>query len=187
MSEQVPIDPAEAVLDGCSTGVCRPVGRVLLYFSSLGTGGCLGSLGERLARLVESPSEHNLFRLPRAGLDGLEWIFEGFLSSAFPLVGAGLAFFLFTQRDLAWWWFASVVLHAMLWLGDDNASAVGWVSGVLLCGMTGTALWFARAWQHNRWAREMAELQAENASRIAARERAQEAGDALAGQQPGDP
>jgi hypothetical protein len=44
---------------------------------------------------------------------------------------------------------------------------VALVSCLVLIGMIGTALWFLRQWQINRWANEMAVLQAENAVRRA--------------------
>ncbi len=52
------------------------------------------------------------------------------------------------------------------------AVAATWTTWAVLTGMMGTAVWFGRQWQMNRWAAEIAMLKAENAARRQARSNA---------------
>ena len=174
MSDRLPIDAGDAILDGCLTGATRPIFRLLLYLSSLLLGGSLAGLAAGIVEFAADPSLANLSEPAEGLLAGFPWILCGFLTPAFPLVVIGLAFFLHTERPLAWWWMVSVVLQGTMWLaaGYRAPSPFAWIPWLMLCGMLGTTVWFFRAWQRSRWAREIAVLEAENAVRIAECEQA---------------
>jgi hypothetical protein len=174
VSERPFIDPVDAMYDGCRSGLLRPFLRVPLYLSSLFLAGSLAGVANRTADLMDVPSLRTVASIVRGFGSGFRWVPESFVSSAFPLTCGGLAVFVLSNWRLTWWWYASVVIQSMICLGSHNGNWPAWI--LLGCAllMVGTGLWFVQAWQHNCWAREMAALEAENASRIAARERGTE-------------
>ena len=57
---------------------------------------------------------------------------------------------------------ATVVVISANALAYHHGKPGEWLLWLLLNVMIGTGIWFLRAWQTNRWARELVELEAEN-------------------------
>ena len=94
--------------------------------------------------------------------EGFGWILGSLFSSIGPIVVGLLCVFVMSSWAAYWWWVATVVLVSANALASGPSKPSEWLVWWLLHGMIGTGVWFLKAWQTNRWARELVEVQAEN-------------------------
>lgn len=123
--------------------------------------------------------------LAATGSPDLDWLlgpFDGSKTGIFfwmltGVLGLGAAWFKFSRLDsgggIRWGIFIGLVAAAWLAIRSHKLDSgwlpvtAAWGTWAITLTMIGTALWFMRQWQMNRWATEMAMLQAENAARRA--------------------
>lgn len=97
-----------------------------------------------------------------------------FLLNLIVVLG-GLGWFIRTERDLAWFWGALVSVFSLLgvlgWISNLGFTIWSllavWVSYLVMITAVLSAVAFVVVWRRNRWAGEIAMLQAENAQRRA--------------------
>jgi hypothetical protein len=151
----------------------------------------IGQAGMAAGDLVESGS-----------LD-LDWMRGPFGSSKLAIffwmltgvLGLGAAWFKYSRLDggsgIRWGIFTGVIAALSLGMYTHQndpewlPASAAWGTGAITLGMLGTALWFMRQWQMNRWATELLELQIENAERR--RELEEGSGTESTGPEPLDP
>jgi hypothetical protein len=99
-----------------------------------------------------------------------EWFFLNLIA-----VIGGLGWFFRTERDLAKFWGALVAVFGFLgvagWISHLRFSVWSqlavWITYLIATAVVLSAVAFVVVWRRNRWAAEMAMLQAENAQRRA--------------------
>ncbi len=97
-----------------------------------------------------------------------------FLLNLIVVLG-GLGWFVRTERDLAWFWGALVSVFSLLgvlgWISNFGFTiwplVAVWFSYLVTITAVLSAVAFVVVWRRNRWAGEIAMLQAENAQRRA--------------------
>jgi len=95
-----------------------------------------------------------------------EWILGSLLSSIGPLVIGLLCVFVISSWSGYWWWFGTVALVSAHVIFDEE-EILAWGIWVLLLAMLAAGIRTWQMWKRNKWAAELAVLQAENAVMLA--------------------
>ena len=135
--------------------------RSLIFISGLVLGGSLGEMIDAASSRNFSP-ENVLDGM----LDGPEWILGSLLSSIGPLVIGLLCVFVISSWSGYWWWFGTVALVSAHVIFDEE-EILAWGIWVLLLAMLAAGIRTWQMWKRNKWAAELAVLQAENAVMLA--------------------
>jgi hypothetical protein len=142
--------------------------RIVLFVLVILLGGLLGALADFSADLIDSwihpgmtGSPGTFYIISNAGGEAMKCS----LSSAFPLYLLVIVAVVF---DLGFFRCCCVTLAMTVLISLYlNKSDLGWIIGLILLGMVTWSTVWLRHWRRNRWAVEMAMLQAENAQRRA--------------------
>ncbi len=152
-----------------TSGLLGLVLNVLVFMTALWLGLMIGGAAMAAADLVEGGS-----------LD-LDWLAGPFRSSRsatffwmlFGVLGLAGSYFKFSRLDsgggILWGFLNGAIGALCLWFQlsrhsvDVLPKCAAWAVWAISLGMIGTALWFLRQWQMNRWATELIALETENA------------------------
>ena len=89
------------------------------------------------------------------------WTFRWVFTSAAPLVIGAMCVFIISSWSSYWWWVGTVALVGAAAAGEKNLRW-GWLVWALLVAMVASGVWYWRAWQQNRWAKELMAIEMEN-------------------------
>jgi hypothetical protein len=158
------------------------VGRILvklfLFVSAVWVGCSLGALALVAGRC--GTSWYNAL-----GWLGNVWaspllLFSVWLLPNIVVLGGGIGYFMLSDNTGYKAWGVVVALESFFvmagWSMDLYTAwpiTIAWISWLVLLGMVETGIWLVRQMQTNRWARELAVLNMENAYRRAEREAAE--------------
>jgi hypothetical protein len=155
-------DPVEVF----GASVWRFMPRMGIFLSALMLGGLVGEMAREFRHGFPDIED---FVDPF--LEAPQWIYLWIFTSAAPLVIGLMCVFLISSWSPYWWWVATVALVSAAATGQSSRAGWGWLVWLILVVMVAAAVWYWKAWQQNRWARELMAIEVENqVSRIQAEE-----------------
>ena len=164
------MDAGDSMLQGCA----QPILRFFGFVSAVWLGGIIAGASLGMGDLVIDPLA-NWSRPLRYMALGPLFLLSGWFFLNLVIVIGGLGWYVRTERNLPKFWASLVTVCAILGVAGSIKSAwfspwqtvATWLTLAILIAVLVAAVAFVIQWQRNRWAVEMAMLQAENAQRRA--------------------
>lgn len=165
-----PVDAGEIFARGCGQAFFRFFG----FIAALWIGTWIAGIALGMGQVVENPAWGWRFTISHLSFGPAMLLSKLFLLNLIVVIG-GLAWFVRTERDLAWFWGSLVMVFSLLgvigWISSFKfpiwSLVAVWISYLVVLTGVLSAIAFVVAWRRNRWAGEMAMLQAENVQRRA--------------------
>lgn len=130
--------------------------RMGIFLSALVVGGFVGEMAGEFRRGFPDFDDF-MDPFQEAPMWTYQWVF----TSAAPLVIGMMCVFIISSWSAYWWWVATVALVGAA-AADANHARWGWLVWALLVAMVAAGVWYWKAWQRNRWARELMVIEVEN-------------------------
>jgi hypothetical protein len=136
----------------------RFIQRAGLFVSALVVGGAIGELAVEFRDGLP-----DLGDLADPFLEASRWAYSWVFTSAAPLVIGLMCVFIISNWSVYWWWVGTVALISAAVTGQyDSPARWGWLVWFVLTIMVTALVWYLKAWQQTRWARELMTIEAEN-------------------------